>query len=626
MKYAGKNRIELEKAITYYSNNPDDKLKLKAAQYLIANMPGHYTLGGEKLKKFDQLFDLFEQKKAKEELSSISVTQDIWDSLEVRHGVLNPTTLYIKSDIENISANIIIENIEFAFKAWEMPWARHISFEDFCEYILPYRVNDEQLESFRPLIWEKYKWLKDSLQRSANPVEACKIINEDIEEWYKAAERAINKYPITMKASDIMKVKTGSCMNQGAIATYIMRSLGIPVVLEYVPQWGSRSNNHYFSAVLDKNGKFIDFLGGEHAPGENEILEQPPKIFRKTYSMNENELLRGIDNIDDIPKLLQDPFFIDVTKERVSVADVEIELDVKPPSKTKYAYLCVFNNHEWVPVFWGKIKRGKAMFKDMGRNIVYLPVYHLKNRLYPAANPFILRSNGEVAPIEPDETQLEGIKMNRKYPLSERKREWMASQIGGTFQGANIPDFSDAVDLYTNKDTVDLISNKIAIQTEREFRYVRYLFAPDSYGSISEIAFYTKEDERDRLLKGDKIKSLKVSEKHLNMAFDRKIAQYIGINKDGYNGEWIGLDLKKPKKISRISFCPRTDTNNIYEGMQYEVLYWKNGWNSLGTKVAEKNELVYHNVPSKALLWLRNLSQGKEERIFTYENGNQVWW
>lgn len=26
------------------------------------------------------------------------------------------------------------------------------------------------------------------------------------------------------------------------------------------------------------------------------------------------------------------------------------------------------------------------------------------------------------------------------------------------------------------------------------------------------------------------------------------------------------------------------------------------------------------------MYWLRNLTRGREERIFTYEDGKQVWW
>ena len=51
-------------------------------------------------------------------------------------------------------------------------------------------------------------------------------------------------------------------------------------------------------------------------------------------------------------------------------------------------------------------------------------------------------------------------------------------------------------------------------------------------------------------------------------------------------------------------------------------------WVSLGTRTGSRQtqELIYDNVLSNALLLLHNLSKGKEERIFTYENGRQVWW
>ncbi len=35
-------------------------------------------------------------------------------------------------DCEVIDADYLAENIEYAFKAWELPWARDLSFEEFC--------------------------------------------------------------------------------------------------------------------------------------------------------------------------------------------------------------------------------------------------------------------------------------------------------------------------------------------------------------------------------------------------------------------------------------------------------------------------------------------------------------
>lgn len=49
---------------------------------------------------------------------------------------------------------------------------------------------------------------------------------------------------------------------------------------------------------------------------------------------------------------------------------------------------------------------------------------------------------------------------------------------------------------------------------------------------------------------------------------------------------------------------------------------------SLGRQVGSRQlqYLEYDNVPDNALLLLRNLTKGKEERIFTCEDGKQVWW
>ena len=92
---------------------------------------------------------------------------------------------------------------------------------------------------------------------------------------------------------------------------------------------------------------------------------------------------------------------------------------------------------------------------------------------------------------------------------------------------------------------------------------------------------------------------------------------------------WLGLDLGRAVELSKLCYLPRTDDNFIREGEEYELCYWDGeGWSSLGRQIGRRatQELVYDNVPAGALLILHNHTKGKEERIFTYENGRQVWW
>ena len=43
LRQAGKNRKELEKTLKHYGKNPSDSLRLRAAEFLIVNMPGRYS-------------------------------------------------------------------------------------------------------------------------------------------------------------------------------------------------------------------------------------------------------------------------------------------------------------------------------------------------------------------------------------------------------------------------------------------------------------------------------------------------------------------------------------------------------------------------------------------------------
>ncbi|SCD19703.1 hypothetical protein PSM36_0877 [Proteiniphilum saccharofermentans] len=108
-------------------------------------------------------------------------------------------------------------------------------------------------------------------------------------------------------------------------------------------------------------------------------------------------------------------------------------------------------------------------------------------------------------------------------------------------------------------------------------------------------------------------------------AFDKDILTAF----DGHtsSGSWIGLEFPEPKEIDMIRFIPRNDGNCIEIGHRYELVFWNNkGWKSLGEQIATNDSLIYHNCPTNALFLLKNHTRGQEERIFTYENEEQVWW
>ena len=89
---------------------------------------------------------------------------------------------------------------------------------------------------------------------------------------------------------------------------------------------------------------------------------------------------------------------------------------------------------------------------------------------------------------------------------------------------------------------------------------------------------------------------------------------------------WVGLDLGKPESVGRIGYMTRNDDNNVRIGDTYELFYWDMDWVSLGKQIADDFSLTFHHVPHNALLLLRDLTRGTDERIFLYKDVKQIWY
>lgn len=141
---------------------------------------------------------------------------------------------------------------------------------------------------------------------------------------------------------------------------------------------------------------------------------------------------------------------------------------------------------------------------------------------------------------------------------------------------------------------------------------------------MAELKFYSG----NVLLKGKVLGALNGFDKSMRFspakAFDEdNLSYYEGPMDDS----WVGLDLGAPYDITEIQFALRNDDNYIKPGDLYELFYHDNqGWVSLGKQEADTIYVKYKNVPENALLWLHNHSGGNEERIFTYEDNEALWW
>ncbi|MCD8042531.1 MAG: hypothetical protein LUH10_05650 [Tannerellaceae bacterium] len=216
--------------------------------------------------------------------------------------------------------------------------------------------------------------------------------------------------------------------------------------------------------------------------------------------------------------------------------------------------------------------------------------------------------------------------LTRKYPVTSSLKIHLASATSIKIEGASRPDLKDKVLLYQITDTLKTIHNNIYLPEKSQFRYITYTAPETKRIELAEFWCYpdsTNENAYQPTITG--IPELQgIHKKITSLIVDNDFVSYY---MSARNGEKLIFDFGKPVPIKKIFFSPRNDDNFIRIGDSYELYYHGGleGWISLGKQRASVSSLHYKNVPDNALLWLHNETRGKEEQVFFYKDGKQVF-
>ena len=425
------------------------------------------------------------------------------------------------------------------------------------------------------------------------------------------------------KASSLLEARTGNCRDEALYTALLCRSIGVPAAVDFTPHWGNRSLAHLWSVIILPGGKGTPFYMG-CTPGDtihyfHSYLK--PKVLRHRFSLNMS-IASDMKEETSVPRLFMRPAFTDVTDEYYETTDVVRPVPARLRNR-KVAYICVFDNRDWVPVYYGKIAEGKVTFPKMGRNIMYIAATYEDGRVKPFGTPFFVCGDGTVKGVTASKKSRCTMRLLRKYPFMGKEDFFNSRMSGGRFQGANRADFVNSADLHKHEGLTDGNWYDVPVKDERRYRYLRYIGPGGSHCNINELAFY---DEYGKQIEGDIIGTEGEAWASKEKVFDGDILTgFSGISPDGH---WVGLRLKKPARVSRIRYIPRNDGNGIEIGDKYELYYWHDDqWELISEQVAKANELTVRNAPSGGLYVLRNVTKGHEERIFTYDKKKgQIWW
>lgn len=630
LSLAGNNKIELDSVLEYYK---DDSLKLAAARFLIGNMPGAYGYDARMVSDCSSFYEEYDSLARLYEYQAVTEWGRKVDSLWKGFNDSHPLAQTMNSDLQEMKAKQLIDEIELAFTGWKSNvYSQNGSFEDFCEYILPYRrLNGLIIDDARKEFYRRHG--KNYFTRQGKNWQ--QEVDSLLYEYRHLTHSAFwgTQIPV-WTAATFEKLHHGLCMHRCWYNSLLLSSLGMPVAIDFVPAWGNRNNSHSWNVVITGGESYaFEAFWDEDRWKYKRIYNNRtndelwgkfrlPKVYRYTYSNHIDGPLSDKEvDARDVPALFCNFKKKDVSSEYFETADVTVELTERTGEEAKYAYLAVWGYQEWHPVQWGKIKDGKAVFHDMGKDIVYLPVYYNSGVCTPAATPFWLKEDGQAVKLA--ERKGRGpvaLRLITGAPAYDSNREYLGGMRGLRVVGMSAGKPEEELCVWN--DSMALERSYTLAVGKKAYRYIRLQLPSDSI-ALGELAFYTREGRVRNARVMTPLQSVRSNETPEMLLDGLDATVYCGKAPD----KVVDIDLGETYRITKIGLAPYLKSQ-LLSPDQFELYYWKNGWITLGSKKADgTGYLVFDNVPEGVLMMLKNRRwTGKSaERTFLYEDGVVYW-
>ena len=224
------------------------------------------------------------------------------------------------------------ECVSYAFRAkTEMPWGSSIPEREFKHFVLPPRVNNENLDRFRATYYEELKARVQDMTLYDAVLEVNHWCHEHVN--YKGSDSRTSAPMATIKTS------WGRCGEESTLLVTALRTVGIPARQVYTPRWAHCDDNHaWVEAWVDGKWHFLGAcepepvldLGWFNEPASRALLLHT-KVFGN-YNGPEEVISRTpyfteINVIDNYGKTAKTTFTV-VDAEGTPQAGIEVEFKI----------------------------------------------------------------------------------------------------------------------------------------------------------------------------------------------------------------------------------------------------------------------------------------------------------
>ena len=177
-------------------------------------------------------------------------------------------------DAVDYTEDYFLQNIQASFKAKEeLPWGNSVPEREFKHFVLPIRVNNENLDDFRTFYYDELRDRVKNLSMYDAVLEVNHWCHEKVN--YKGSDSRTSAPMATIKTS------WGRCGEESTLLVAALRTVCIPARQVYVPRWAHCDDNHaWVEAWVDGQWHFLGAcepepvldLGWFNAPASRALL------------------------------------------------------------------------------------------------------------------------------------------------------------------------------------------------------------------------------------------------------------------------------------------------------------------------------------------------------------------
>ncbi|MDP3433496.1 MAG: transglutaminase-like domain-containing protein [Bacteroidota bacterium] len=201
----------------------------------------------ELIKNSERLTDIQRMLSVQKELTSNSQIP-IWDifdrqlSSEEKQAMEFLYAYMPLSDLADYQPDFFLKNTQFSLKARaEMPWGKTIPEEEFLHFVLPLRVNNENLDNFREVMYDEITQRVKGMDMKQAALEINHWCHEKVN--YRGTDSRTSAPLSTVKKT------FGRCGEESTFTVTAMRTAGIPARQVYTPRWAHSDDNHAWVEV-----------------------------------------------------------------------------------------------------------------------------------------------------------------------------------------------------------------------------------------------------------------------------------------------------------------------------------------------------------------------------------------